>query len=402
MRVLIALTYYRPHYSGLTIYAERLAKAIAGRGHRVTVLTSRYDRDLPALEVYDGVEIIRLPVMFRVSKGVIMPSILYWAWKLARQSDVINLHVPQLDAAPIALIARLQNKPVVLTYHCDLRLPGGLIHKIANQVSHIANHISARAASLIVTNTRDYAENSPFLQRYLDKLRVSPPPVELAQITPDDRKAFREKIDLQPGERIIGMAARLATEKGVEYLVEAMPKVMEKYPNVRVLFVGQYQNVLGEEAYAARLAPMITKLGSHWSFLGNLPSDEFTAFFHETDVLVLPSINSTESFGMVQVEAMACGTPAIATDLPGVRQPVLETGMGKVVPVADADALAKAIITILDQPERYQDDQNAITNRYSPDSVARNYEELFESLILSEESAEVEEPSERDSSVRIL
>lgn len=76
--------------------------------------------------------------------------------------------------------------------------------------------------------------------------------------------------------------------------------------------------------------------------------------------------------------------------------------MGKVVPVADADALAKAIITILDQPERYQDDQNAITNRYSPDSVARNYEELFESLILSEESAEVEEPSERDSSVRIL
>jgi len=67
MRILIVLTYYRPHTSGLTIYAERLAKAWARRGHQVTVLTSRYDPSLAAEEVVDGVRIVRAPVWCRIS-----------------------------------------------------------------------------------------------------------------------------------------------------------------------------------------------------------------------------------------------------------------------------------------------------------------------------------------------
>jgi glycosyltransferase involved in cell wall biosynthesis len=59
MRILTILTYYRPHYSGLTIYAERLARALVARGHPVTVLTSRYDPNLPAREVCDGVQVVR-------------------------------------------------------------------------------------------------------------------------------------------------------------------------------------------------------------------------------------------------------------------------------------------------------------------------------------------------------
>ena len=107
MRVLIALTYYRPHYSGLTIYTERVARALAERGHQVTVLTSRFDENLAPREDCNGVQVIRPKVWFHVSKGVIMPSMWLQAWKLARQSDVIHLHVPQLDAAPIALMGKL-------------------------------------------------------------------------------------------------------------------------------------------------------------------------------------------------------------------------------------------------------------------------------------------------------
>ena len=97
MRVLIALTYYRPHYSGLTIYSERLAKALAARGHEVTVLTSQFDKSLPLEETVDGVRVIRMPVLMRLSKGVIMPSIPFRAWKEIRKADVVNLHLPQLD-----------------------------------------------------------------------------------------------------------------------------------------------------------------------------------------------------------------------------------------------------------------------------------------------------------------
>jgi len=381
MQILIALTYYRPHYSGLTIYVERLARALAAQGHQVTVLTSRYAATLPAQEKLDGVEVRRLPVAMRISKGVIMPSMPIWAARLAWQADVINLHVPQLDAAMIGMLGQFMDKPILLTYHCDMRLPHGIIHSIANLASNIANHITARTAKLIVTNTQDYAENSAFLRRYLSKVRVIPPPITLSPITENDSLAFRQRAHVQPGQRIIGMAARLASEKGVEYLVEAMPIILQKHPQARVLFVGQYQDVLGEEAYAQRLAPLIEQLGEHWTFLGVLEPTEFSAFLHTAEVTVLPSINSTESFGMVQIESMISATPVVASDLPGVRQPVLESGMGRIVPPRDAAALANAIIDILDHPQDYRGEPEKIAERYSPAQIARQYEALFNELI---------------------
>lgn len=177
------------------------------------------------------------------------------------------------------------------------------------------------------------------------------------------------------------MASRLATEKGVEFLVKALPQVLEKYPNARVLFAGQYQDVLGEDTYSQKLAPLIEELGDHWTFLGVLPSKEFSAFFHEAEVTVLPSINSTESFGMVQVESMTCGTPVISTDLPGVRQPVKMTGMGRTVPPRNAPALSQALIEILDHPNGYAGDPQAVKTRFSPSAIAEQYETLFNQLL---------------------
>ena len=174
MKILISLMYYRPHYSGLTIYTERLARALVKRGHHVTVLTSRFDAALPAEEYQDGVQIIRPWVLLGVSKGVIMPSMPVWAWKIIRQVDIVNPHVPQPDAAVMTMISKLLKKPSVLTYHCDLQLPQGIVHYLANQGSHLANSISATLADRIVTNTEDYAENSPFLSKYLDKIHAIP------------------------------------------------------------------------------------------------------------------------------------------------------------------------------------------------------------------------------------
>lgn len=392
MHILIALTYYRPHYSGLTLYAEREARALAARGHRVTILTSRFDDRLPARETIDGVEIIRPKVRLRISKGVIMPSLPAIAWSLIRKADAVHLHVPQLDAALISVMARLLGKPVVLTYHCDLLLPGGLVNRIANTVSTLANHVTARAANLIVTNTRDYAEASAFLKHYLHKLKPVYPPVDLALAGPQDMAAFKEKIRLRPGEKLIGMAARLATEKGAEYLAAALPLVLEKHPEARVLYVGPYQNVFGEQEYAARLAPQIEDLGDRWSFLGVISPVEMTAFFRTCDVTVLPSLNSTESFGLVQIESMTCGTPVIASDLPGVRVPVRETGMGRIIPKANATALAQALIDLLDRPDAYRGHTNSIVRLSNPDVVAGIYEEIFQQAIEGQKSLSLMEP----------
>ncbi|HNT55284.1 MAG TPA: glycosyltransferase family 4 protein [Anaerolineaceae bacterium] len=380
MNILIALTYYRPHYSGLTIYTERLARALARHGHRVMVLTSRFDPNLPGLEIRDGVEIYRPRVLMRISKGVIMPTMPIWAFRLIRQADIVNLHVPQLDAAPISVMSRLMGRPVVLTYHCDLHLPRGFVHKIANGVSNLANHVAAMAANRLITNTRDYAESSPFLQHYLSRTESIVTPAELPPVDSDEIAHYREAWGVQPGQRVIGMAARFATEKGVEYLVEAMPAILQRYPTARVLFVGQHDNVLGEEEYARRLAPLIDRIGPAWKFLGVVPSVALAAFFHMCEVTVLPSINGTESFGIVQIESMMSGTPVVATDLPGVRQPVRMTGMGRVVPPRNAAALAEALIDVLDHPAQFRGDPAQVAQDFSPDTIAAHYEKIFGSV----------------------
>jgi glycosyltransferase involved in cell wall biosynthesis len=381
MRILTTLTYYRPHYSGLTIYAERLARALVRRGHQVTVLTSRYNTNLPAQEERDGVQVIRPHVLAHVSKGVLMPGMFFQAWENIRQADVVHLHLPQLDASYVAMLSRLMNKPVVVTYHCDLLLPRGFVHSVANQVSHLANRLSLGLADKLVVNTMDYAEQSAILRPYLPKIQAIPTPVELKIPTQGDVENMRQKARLEPTQRVIGMVARLAAEKGVEYLVEAMPAILRKFPTARVLHVGQFENVLGEEQYATRLKPMIQQLNDHWTFLGILDDPELSAFYKLCELTVLPSTNSTESFGIVQVESMVRGTPVVASNLPGVRQPVMMTGMGRLVTPADARSLSEGIIEVMEQPERYQGDVSSVINRFSSQHIAEEYEDLFQSLI---------------------
>lgn len=380
MKILLAVTYYRPHTSGLTIYAERLGRALADRGHQVTVLTSQYERSLPRAEHLHGVEIVRVPVAFRVSKGVIMPSFGAVAWKMVRAHDVLSLHLPQFDASGLAARGRLLKKPVTLTYHCDLQLPPGLFSRIIDKVVFGSNIVAAQFADTIVAYTKDYATHSPFLSRYLDKVKVIPPPVHTPEITVDEIAAFRAKWHLED-QRVIGFAARLATEKGVEIMLEALPQILQAHPSARVLFAGPYQNVLGEEVYARRIMPLVEQYMDHWTFLGVLNPREMAAFFHNCDVTVLPSLNSTESFGLVQVEGMLCGAPSVASALPGVRQPVLMTGMGEVVPIGDRAALAEAVIRVLDDKAKYLRPRSDIEALFSTARTAELYEQLFEQLI---------------------
>jgi glycosyltransferase involved in cell wall biosynthesis len=386
MRILIVLTYFKPYKSGLTIYAQRQAEALAALGHDVTVLTSQFDPDLPGTEIDMGVKIHRLPVAFRLSKGVIMPQMPFKAWKLIQQSDVVNCHLPQADAALVAALAKLQGKPVVSTYHCDIQMPRGVINALAGWGATIANHICARLSDAVVHNTRDFAEHSKFLSSYLDKLTVIHPPIVVDQVSSEEIDQFLKKYEIDPSRKIIGMVARLASEKGVEYLVAAMPNILQVFEDSQVVFVGNYQDVIGESAYKEKVMPMIRKLGDRWKFLGIISDIEKSAFYNICDVLVLPSINSTESFGMVQVEGMICGVSVVATDLPGVRRPVQSTGMGKIVPIKNSQALAKGIIEVL-QSSAVVDEAsvNSLKGNYSPESVARAYEALYENLLERDE-----------------
>ena len=179
------------------------------------------------------------------------------------------------------------------------------------------------------------------------------------------------------------MATRFASEKGVEILLGALPAILKKYPKAQVLYAGQHQNVMGEQSYFDRLAPQIREyeVSGHWTFLGNLDPVQMAAYYPNLDVLTVPSLNSTEAFGLVQIEAMMNGTPSVPSALPGVRQPVLMHGAGKVSKIGDSADLADAILGVLDEPEKYCADAASIQKSYEPDSIAMEYEKLFAKLM---------------------
>jgi glycosyltransferase involved in cell wall biosynthesis len=382
MRILIALTYYRPHISGLTIYVERLARALAERGHSVTVLTSRYDSSLPLNEVADGVRIVRVPVSFRVSKGVVMPSYGLWATRLVRAHDVLSVHLPQLDALGLALRGRLFGKPCILTYHCDLVLPPGGLNRTAEHVVDSVNFVAAALADKIVAYTHDYAVHCRLLRRFASKVVVIPPPVVMPEPAPDAVTAFRLANDgvLDDGSNrpTVGLASRFAAEKGIDTVLEAAPILLSRFPDLRFLFAGPYEESVGEHDYRERLAPDIAKLGERWKFVGTLdPTEGMPAFLGALDCLLVSSINSTESFGLVQVEAMLCGTPVIATDLPGVREPVRSTAMGEIVPTGDASALADAVTRVLQNRPSYVRERRVVADLFDLERTLDRYEAVF-------------------------
>ena len=396
MKILEVLTYFRPWVSGLTIYVERLSKALVEQGHDVTVLTSQYDRQLPLYDVMDGVKVVRVPVILRISKGVIMPRFGPMAWKLAQRTEAIHLHLPQFDAPGVAMRGRLMNKPVILTYHCDSQLPKGVFTRIVDRLVLVQNHFAGKLADTIVTYTRDYGTHSPFLAQFMDKkLKIVPPPITLAPASDDFVKAFRSRHKLE-GRAVIGISARLATEKGVEILLKALPAILETYPNAVILHAGPYEDIIGEEAYAARLAPLFRRYKDHYYRLGTLLDEELTAFYKSLDVLCICSLNSTESFGLVQIEAMRNGVPVAACNLPGVRQPVTMTGMGEVTPIGNHKKLAQAIIKILNNKERYTRDTSLIADSFDPSVTAASYVSIFESLMRGTIDSSSSEPSSYD------
>jgi glycosyltransferase involved in cell wall biosynthesis len=243
--------------------------------------------------------------------------------------------------------------------------------------------MAGRLSNHIVTYTQDYADHSPYLSRYKSKLTPILPPVEMPDPMPGAVQAFAEEHRLGERRPVIGMVTRFASEKGVEILLDALPMILKKYPKAQVLYAGQHQNVMGEQAYFERLIQQIREyeIAGHWKFLGNLDPVDLAAVYPNLDVITVPSLNSTEAFGLVQIEAMMNGVPSVPSALPGVRQPVLMHGMGRVARIGDPAHLAECILEVLDEPEKFRGDIDSIKKSYKPDSIAAEYEKLFEHLM---------------------
>lgn len=381
MKILLALTYYHPHISGLTVYVKRLAEGLAAQGHHVTVLTARYSDSLQMEERLNNVTVVRVPVAMKVHKGLIMPLYIKVALAQVKTHDVIVINLPNtpIEAFLLPVIARLYRKPAMAIYHCDICLPRGAINRLAEKIVRLSNGFVARTVNCITACTQDYAAHSRFLSKFSHKTKIILPPVSIQIPDPASVEGYR-RLHAPHGECLVGFIGRLASEKGVEYLLDAIYLLSEHHPRYRLIFAGQNQEVIFEQQYWHALQIKISRIAERVVFLGQLNPEQLAAFYAGCEVIVLPSVNSTESFGLVQAESMLCGTPVIATDMPGVRTAVSLTGMGLIIPPRNAAALAQAIIEVVTNRRQYVKPSDEIRETFSFKSCMQQYETLLHAV----------------------
>lgn len=364
--VVMALTYYAPYVSGLTEAARVVAEGLAAAGQRVLVVTTRHDAALAESEVLNGVEVRRTPVVARLGKGVISPTFPVAVAAAARRAAVLNMHLPMLEAGPISLLTG--GTPTVLTYQCDVSMSSTRADRLQQVLMDRTAALAMRRGTVVVPSSDDYAAHSRLAHRMAGKSQAIAPPCL-------DRTGGRATFRDGPGMHV-GFVGRIVEEKGLEFLVDGFRRIED--PDARLLVAGDHTKVAGGSVVervrdAAGQDPRVR-------LLGFLPDESLPDFYASLDVFALPSVNSFEAFGIVQVEAMMAGVPSLASDLPGVRIPVQRTGFGVVVPPRDPEAVHRALVQLQAEPPDRVAGAAATREWYGPGRAIREYGELFAAL----------------------
>ena len=374
VKILTTLNFYHPHWTGLTVYAQRIAEGLARRGHEVTVLTSQHSPELARDEVLNGVCVVRLPVAGRLSRAMLMPGFAPALARAVGRHDVLHVHSPSTDALLATAIARARRKPVVVTHQGDVVLPAGAINRMVQGVMQLNLGAAIRLATAVTTHSDDYARHSRFLAP-VAAIGIHPP-TEIPEPRPAAAAEWRAELGLA-GRPVVGFAGRFVEEKGFDVLLRAVPLVRAEVPDARFVFAGE-TNVVYEQFFE-RCRHLFEGLGDSLVSVGLLLDRQRLAdFYAMCDLFVLPS--RSDCFAAVQLEALLCGTPVVATDIPGAREVVKITGTGCLAPPDDPQALAAAIVASLRHPAP-QPVRAQVVAAFDPVVAIDRYEALLQAVV---------------------
>lgn len=266
---------------------------------------------------------------------------------------------------------------MLMTHHGDLTMPSGLWNQFVQLTVGRLQDLGAARADRITTHSQDYADHSAYLAPYLHKTVAIYPPFTFPAADRQAAEQWRRSLGLE-NARVIGFAGRFVEEKGFDYLLQAIPLVRASMPEARFMYAGDTRVVY--ERFYERCRPLVEAERAHIIEVGLIREPQRMAnFYAMCDVVALPS--RTDCFPSVQVEAMLSGTPVVATDIPGAREVVRVTGMGRLVAPRDPAALAQGLIEVLRNREAYLKPTEQIRRIFDPDVSIRSYEALLESLL---------------------
>lgn len=354
MKVLFFSSYFYPYISGLTTYPLKILSHLANK-NKVTVLTFLYKKNLKAKEIVQKIETIRMPYLFKLSKGYIAPQAIGYFFTRAQKTDAVILNIPNFEGLALAFFAKLFGKKIICIFHCEVLLTGNLVQRIINWFLNTSVFFQLFLSDTIVAYTKDYVDHLWMGRFFRNKIRIVLPPVE---ILPVDQKKLDFMQKMKKDSVWIGFAGRVAKEKGLEVLVESLHLMRASGYKITLVLAGPYgEDVAGEADYYNTIKLSLEKNNIDYHLFGNLSDGNLGSFYKTIDLLVLPSINKTEAFGMVQVDAMLLGTPVIASNLPGVRVPIQLARMGKIVEPGNSQELASTLSVVLKNKSDYANPQ---------------------------------------------
>jgi glycosyltransferase involved in cell wall biosynthesis len=329
VRILHVGKFYPPEHGGMESHVHELVSELRDCVDQSVVVASKTRQS--SYESVDGIPVTRLGALLDFCGAPVCPSMV----KAIRSAnaDILHIHLPN----PIAVMAYLASGfsgRLIFTYHSDI-----VRQKLLGSAFSSILHRALNKSDAIIATSDNYLKTSHVLSAHLDRCHVIPLGIPLERFRYPDPHIV-DWIRNQYGPSIVVALGRLVRYKGFDDLLRAMTKV-----DGHLLLIGN--GPLREE-----LEALSRSLGIHDRVTILSGVADVVPYYHAADVFVLPSINRSEAFGLVQLEAMACGKPVINTALnSGVPFVSRNEETGLTVPPSDPDALAGAITRLLRDPD---------------------------------------------------
>jgi glycosyltransferase involved in cell wall biosynthesis len=370
MRVAHVVPVFPPYRSGTGNVAFHQARCLAATGVDVTVFTTRTAMTpiAPA-----GVAVVTLRPLVAHGNAACLPQVL---WHTSGY-DIIHVHYPFFGTAEILALKRLfAPPPIVLQYQFDV-VGQAFSAQLFRWHRRLLLPVVLRGADAIIVTSMDYAASSflrPNLPALRERLAVIPAGVDLGHFCPGSAGELTQNLGLH-GRAVLFFLACLDHAhyfKGLPVFLEALREI----PDVVAIIGGDGDLRASYEMDASRLG-----LEERVCFVGNIPDTALPQFYRAADAVVLPSVDATEAFGLVLLEAMACATPVVASDLPGVRTLVTEGRNGYLARPGDAHDLARAIARCLENAaDLGRNARQMMESSYGWEATSRQLIELYTRL----------------------
>ncbi len=322
-------------------------------------------------EEINKIKIKRLDYIGKIANTNITTSLPFCI--LNEDFDILHTHLPTPWSADwSAVVSAVKRKPLVLTYHNDI-VGEGFANHIAKVYNATALKFLLKMAKKIIVSHSNYLEFSPYLKKYKEKIHIIPVGVDIEKFSNGETKV--ENIIF-----FLSLLDKFHRYKGLDHLFNALTIVKKEIPTVK-LKVGGDGELL--EYYKKRAAYL--GLQENVTFLGHVPNEKIPEHYRNCDLFVLPSISSSqEGFGIVLLEAMACGKPVVSTNIVGAAEDIRNYNTGIVVEPMDTKALADAIVRILQDKKEAKgmgvNGRKLVEDKYSWARISKSVERVYNSL----------------------